>query len=208
MMGKISFWGTLVVLGILVMISFTAVPHPADSATTQTGTTVMNVTIRGWVSLSASTNLTTGIVFNDSDSGTEGNNATANWGEGQNGGSGYNLTVNSETTVTINFTQTSNRSNLTTGTYILDIGNVTTNSNSTKDNGTNLPTNESATALEYLSWRGMEDCEGIAETGGHCWITYFLGVPTDQAPGSYETGYCWCGRQQGTADTNCGTCTT
>lgn len=206
MMGKIGLLGTLVILGVLLVV-FSAFSSPGSSDIQQTGSTTMNVTIRGWVSLSASANLTGGIVFNDSDSGTEGNNATANWGEGQNGGSGYNLTVNSETTVIINFTQASNRSNLTTGTFTLDIGNVTTNSNTTEDNGSNLLDNSTATALAYITWLGMEDCEGIAETGGDCWVTYFLGVPTDQAPGNYQTGYCWCGRQQGIADSYCGTCT-
>ena len=206
MMGRISFLGTLVVLGILVMISFTTVPS-ADSATYGTGETTMNVTVRGFVSLSASACMTGGIGFNDSDPGTAGNNGSCNWGIGQNGGSGYNITVETETTVTVNFTQTSNRSNLTTGTYIIDIANVTTNSNTTEDNGTNLLDNATATALTYITWVGMEDCEGISEAGGDCWITYFLGVPTDQSPGNYWTGYCWCGRQQGTADSNCGTCT-
>ncbi len=205
MMGKISLLGALVFLGILLVI-FSSFPS-VYSAEQQTGTTKMNVTIRGWVSISASSCITAGITFNETDQNTRGNNATCNWGQGDNGGSGYNLTLGTETTVNVNFTHASNRSNLTTGTYEIGIANVTYNSNSTEDNGSNMLNNDTATALS-TNWDEMEDCTNLDKsTKTDCWETYFLNVPSAQPPGDYETGYCWCGRRTNTAETNCGSCT-
>jgi|GEM_PF-1990514 len=206
MMGKIGLLGTLVFLGTLLVVFF-GVSYSGYSAQQQTGTTTMNVTIRGYVSLSASPCVTDGITFNTTDPGTDGNNATCNSGYWGVGGTGYNLTVNTESTVTVNFTHASNQTNLTdwSGNYIM-IGNITTHSNSTQSNGAGIWDNSTATGLSN-SWLAMEDCEGIPQTGGNCWITYFMNVPVDQVPGDYNTGYCWCGRQQNQAESLCGTCT-
>jgi len=210
MMGKIGLLGALVFLGALLVVFF-GVSYSGYSAEQETGTTTLNVTIRGWVSISATTCITNGISFNESDQGTDGNNATCNSGYWLYSGTGYNITINSESTVNINFTHASNRSNLTTGTYNIDIGNVTYNSNST--NSTGAPTgndlwdNSTATALS-TSWIQMEDCDNNDKTNKpNCWVTYFLNVPSGQEPGDYETGYCWCGRQTTKAESLCGTCT-
>ena len=204
MMGKISLLGTLVVLGILAAISFTAVPS-ADSATYETGTTTMNVTVRGWVGINVSDCVTAGITFLTQDQGTNDNNASCN-NITASGGTGYNLTRDASSTVDINFSHTSNRSNLTTGTYTFDIGNVTYNSNYTANNAADLYDTASSDPL-LISWVGLEDCGGINATDPDCWMMYYLDVPGAQAPGSYYTGYCWCGRQPGTGEGDCGTCT-
>ena len=201
MMGKISFWGTLVVLGILVAISFTTVPS-ADSATYETGTTTMNVTIRGWVGINVSNCVTVGVTFLSQEQATNDNNASCN-NITANGGTSYNLTRDASSTVDINFSHASNRSNLTTGTYEIDIGNVTYNSNYTANNATDLYDTASSDPL-LITWVGLEDCSSINATDPDCWMMYYLDVPGAQEPGSYETGYCWCGSQSGTS---CGTCT-
>ncbi|MCK4335318.1 MAG: hypothetical protein KAW40_01195, partial [Candidatus Aenigmarchaeota archaeon] len=101
MMGKISLLGTLVVLGILAAISFTAVPS-ADSATYETGTTTMNVTVRGWVGINVSDCVTVGVTFLSQEQATNDNNASCN-NITANGGTGYNLTRDASSTVDINF---------------------------------------------------------------------------------------------------------
>jgi hypothetical protein len=202
MMGKIGLLGTLVFLGTILVIFF-GVSYNALSAEYQTGTTTMDVTVRGYVSISVSTNITAGITFSTQDPNTDDNNASNNnfW----NPGTGYNLTVDSSSTVNINFTHASNRSNLTTGTYTIDIGNVTYNSNSTARDGSNLYDAGTSEAMS-TSWIGMETCGDLGDNG-NCWATYFLDVPDQQEPGAYEAGYCWCGRQT-TADISvCGSCT-
>lgn len=209
MMGKIGLLGTLLFLGTLLVVFF-GVSYSGYSALQQTGSTTMNVTIRGYVSLSISTCITNGVTFNTTDPATDGNNATCNSGYWGVGGTGYNITVNTDTSVTVNFTHASNQTNLTDGTNYIMIGNVTTHSNSTNSSGepagNNLWDNGTATAISN-SWLAMEDCEGIPQTGGDCWATYFINIPADQVPGDYTTGYCWCGRQQGQAEALCGTCT-
>lgn len=204
MMGKIGLLGTLVFLGVLLVL-FSAVTHTADSATFETGSTTMNVTVRGWVGINISNCITSGITFLSQDQSTSDNNASCN-NITANGGSSYNLTRDSSSTVDINFSHTSNRSNLTTGTYTLDIGNVTYNANSTENNATNLYDTGSSEVL-LIAWVGMETCGNVDENNPDCWAMYYLDVPAAQEPGNYYTGYCWCGRQQGTAEANCGSCT-
>jgi hypothetical protein len=205
MMGKIGLLGALLVFGTLLVVFFGA-SYPGYSEQQQTGSTTMNVSIRGFVSITISSCITNGITFNTTDPGTDGNNATCNSGYWGTGGTGYNLTVKSDTTVTVNFTHASNQTNLTDWSlnYIM-IGNVTSHSNSTASDGAGIWDNATSTSMSS-SWLAMEDCEGIPESGGNCWVTYFLNVPTDQTPGDYDTGYCWCGRQQGQSETLCGTC--
>lgn len=190
---------------ILFVIALLVFPYFGHSAEYQTGSTTMNVTIRGYVSISVSTCLTNGITFATQDPDTSDNNGTCNWGVGLNGGTGYNITVDQSSTVNINFTHATNRTNMTDGTNFLDIGNVTYNSNSTEDNSTLLITPGDSEAMS-MSWVEMETC-GTLSDGVSCWSTYFLDVPITQPPGTYKIGYCWCGRQQGTGEGNCGTCT-
>ncbi len=201
MMGKVGFLGTLLFLALLLAIVTSS--HYATSVEYQTGSTTMNVTIRGYVSIGVSDCLTTGITFATQDPNTNDNNASCNTG-GPDSGTGFNLTVDQSSTVSINFTYSSNRTNLTDGTYIINIANVTTHSNSTANNGTNLLDAGTSTTFN-TSWQGMETC-GTLGDGANCWITYFLDIPAGQPPGTYIVGYCWCGRQQATDEVNCGTC--
>lgn len=204
MLGKISLTGILLAFSGILLVAFGAFPFGAESAEYATGSTTMNVTVRGYVSIAVSTCLSNGIGFATQDPNTNDNNATCN-NVTANGGTGYNITVDQSSTVNINFTHASNRTNLTDGTNTLNIVNVTYNSNATANDGANLL---NATSSEPLntSWIGMETC-GTLGDGANCWATYFLDVPASTPPGVYVTGYCWCGRQQATDEGNCGTCT-
>lgn len=201
MMGKMGLTTALLFFGVLLVI-LAAVPYSGRSAEYQTGTTRMNVTIRGYVSIGVSGCLTNGITFSTQDPSTAGINATCN--TGGPGGTGFNLTVDPSSTVSINFSHAGNRTNLTDGTNTFNIGNVTYNSDSTSNTGAIL-SNSTATSLSN-GWGGMETC-GTLGNGANCWATYFLDIPGSQPPGVYMTGYCWCGRQQATDEVNCGTCT-
>lgn len=203
MMGKMGLFSVLTFFGIL-LLTFNLFTYSGHSAEYEVGTTTMNVTIRGYVSISISDCLTAGITFATQDPNTNDNNATCN-NASANGGTDYNLTIGTESTVNVNFTHASNRSNLTTGTYIIDIGNVTSNSNSTANNGSNLLNATESISLNN-SWGVMENCTSLVD-GENCWVTYFLDVPINQPPGTYITGYCWCGRETNKAETLCGTCT-
>ncbi len=203
MRGKIGLFGVLALFGLVIVI-FGMFSYIGHSAEYQTGSTTMSVTVRGYVSILVSQNITSGISFDTQDPNTNDNNATGN-DDGPGGGTGYNLTVGTESTVNVNFTHAANRTNLTTGSSYLGIGNVTTNSNSTANDGANLMDPSGSTSLSN-SWKAMEDCENLGD-GANCWITYFLDVPVNQPPGNYNAGYCWCGRQTGTSESNCGTCT-
>jgi len=203
MMGKMGLFGALAIFSV-ILLALGAITQSGYSAEYQTGSTTMNVTVRGYVSISASNCLTTGITFSTQDPNTNDNNASCNTA-GPNSGTAYNLTVDSSSTVSINFTHASNRTNLTDGTNILIIGNVTTHSNSTANNGTNLLNAATSTSLSN-SWQGMETC-GTVGNAGNCWSAYFLDIPANQPPGTYLTGYCWCGRQTTTDINNCGSCT-
>jgi hypothetical protein len=203
MMGKMGLFGALAIISAVLLV-LVAVPRSGYSANYQTGGTTMNVTVRGYVSVTASSCLTYGITFSTQDPNTNDNNASCNTG-GPSSGSGLNLTVDPSSTVSINFTHATNRTNLTDGINTLNIGNVTSNSNSTANSGTNLLDAGTSTGLS-MTWMEMETC-GTLGTSSNCWSAYFLDVPAAQAPGVYKIGYCWCGRQQGTAEANCGTCT-
>jgi hypothetical protein len=194
--------GIFIVFGLFALTLSVFTPL-GDSADYATGSTTMNVTVRGWVSILISNCLTNGITFATQDQSSNGNNASCN-NNAANGGSTFNLTVDASSTVSINFSHASNRTNLTTESYYIGIGNVTYHANSTANNGTNIFSNGTAISLTN-GWSGMETCES-SSINSNCWATYFLSVPAGQQPGVYVTGYCWCGRQEGTSESNCGTC--
>ena len=204
MLGKVSILGS--VLFVMFLLSaFVFVSETISSAEYNVSSTTMNVTIRGFVAISASTCVTNGITFSTIDPETWGNNASCN-NASANGGTAYNLTVDPSSNTNVNFTQATNGS-LIAGAYSIGVGNITYNSNSSANNGTNLPSNTTATALQATNFDPLEDC-GTVSSGGNCYITYFLDVPdSTQEPGNYETKYCWCGRQTGQSDALCGTCT-
>jgi len=204
MIGKTNiFWTAVFLVALLAM--FIIVPYPGYSAEYETGQTTMNVTVRGYVSLLASTCLTNGITFETRDPNTDNNNASCN-NITANGGTGYNLTVDASSTVSVNFTQASNRTNLTDGTNTIVINaNLTYNSNSTNNTASNLLDPAVSEALSN-SWKAMENCTNLGGSAD-CWSTYFLDIPDGQAPGNYYTGYCWCGREINKAESLCGTCT-
>lgn len=206
MIGKTNlFWTTVFTVALLAMFAFA--PHPGQSADFETGSTTMNVSVRGFVSISASNCITNGIAFATKDPNTNDNNATCNnITEEQPGGTGYNLTVDGSSTTDINFTHAVNRTNLTDGTNEIDINyNLTYNSNSTFNNASNL-LDTSLSETINTTWDVMENCTALSDNE-NCWATYFLDIPDGQAPGNYYIGYCWCGRRTGTAEGNCGTCT-
>lgn len=204
MMGKIGLLGTLVFLGILLVV-FSAVTHTADSATYESGNTTMNVTVRGWVGINVSDCITAGITFQSQDQNTNDNNASCN-NISSNGGTSYNLTRDASSTVDINFSHASNHTSLTTGSHDILIGNVTYNSDYAENNATGLYDAGTSSPLS-TSWIGMENCGGINATDPNCWIMYYLDVPGNQQPGTYVAGYCWCGRQVGSPEGDCGSCT-
>ena len=204
MMGKIATSGILIFCAIMAM-GLIANTYTGYSAEYQTGSTTMNVTIRGYVSISASSCLTNGISFSTQDPNTNNNNGTCN-SITANSGTGYNISVDGSSTVNINFTHASNRTNLTDGSNdILIDSNLTYNSNNTENNASQLRDPVLSEALK-LAWKEMGNCTNLA-VNDNCWATYFLDIPSGQSPGNYYTGYCWCGRQVGTTETNCGTCT-
>lgn len=204
MMGKMALSGLLVFFAVIAtgLIMNTYIGHSAEY---QTGSTTMNVTIRGYVSISASSCITNGISFSTQDPDTTNNNGTCN-NITANGGTGYNLTVDASSTVNINFTHATNRTNLTDGSNVIMIdSNLTYNSNNTENKASQLMSPALSEALTN-GWKAMGNCTNLGDSE-NCWITYFLDIPTNQAPGNYWTGYCWCGRQTGTSESNCGTCT-
>jgi hypothetical protein len=209
MIGKTGiFWTAAFLVAILAM--FMLAPNLVYSAQQQTGGTKMNVTIRGAVSISISPCLTTGIQFKSTDPGdTDVNASCNNITVNLTGGTAYNLTVDATSTVNVNFTHASNRTNLTTGTYYLAIANVTYNSNSTANfNETELHDPDDSDPMEDGdggNWGPLEDCDNLGDNK-NCWITYYIDIPSYQPPGNYFTGYCWCGRDVNGAETLCGEC--
>jgi len=204
MMGKIAVSGIFIFCAVMAM-GLIATTYTGYSAEYQTGSTTMNVTIRGYVSISASNCLTNGISFATQDPNTDNNNGTCN-SVTANSGTGYNISVDGSSTVSINFTHAGNRTNLTDGTNdILINSNLTYNSNNTENNASQLRDPVLSEALK-LAWKAMGNCTNLADNE-NCWATYFLDIPSGQDPGSYYIGYCWCGRQVATDESNCGTCT-
>ncbi|MEM2117234.1 MAG: hypothetical protein QW754_05860 [Thermoplasmata archaeon] len=194
-------WILVITVVILIITNLTQITNSAEY---QTGSTTMNVTVRGYVAISASTCLTGGITFGTLDPNTNGNNATCNT-NGPSGGTNYNLTVDPSSTVNINFTHSSNRTNLISGGDTIPISNVKYHSSSTSNTDSNLYNYGTAISLSN-SWGGLENCGNLGD-GQNCWITYFIDIPSSTPPGNYLAGYCWCGRQVGTSESSCGSCT-
>lgn len=203
-MARVRVSGPVLIVAILaVMLIF--VSGNTKSEMYQISSTKMNVTVRGYVAITASTCLTGGITFSTIDPGSYGNNATCNI-NGSGTGTGYNITVDLSSNTNVNFTQATNGS-LLSSSYEIGAGNITYNSNLTGNAEANLLSNATATSLQATSFAAMEECDNVNE-GSTCHVAYFLNVPdSNQPPGNYETKYCWCGRQINQAVALCGTCT-
>lgn len=183
-----------------VALTFLLLAVPAlFAAQTQESTTEMNASVNEYVSITASANLTAGIVFPKSNPGiinveASGNNGTSN--------TKLNIQVDSSTNDNIAFKDKAS-ADLTSGGDTIVIGNVTNDVNTTID-GSNMNDGET-TASKLATTYGpigddTNDPCGAVSPGSYCYMEYFLDIPTAQAPGDYTTTYYYCG------ETSTGTC--
>ncbi len=153
-----------------------------------------------FISISISPALMNGIMFGTINPGTNDNPAINNT-NGAGGGTAYNITIDSSTTVNVDLYNDAS-GNLVSGSYIIGIGNVTHQANTTSNTGDNLVAAGSiALSITYSIIGSI--CQNLL-ANSNCWISYWLDSPTVQPPGSYTTTYKYCAVQNGTDYGQCG----
>jgi hypothetical protein len=153
-----------------------------------------------FISISISSALQSGIMFGTINPDTNDNPALNN-SNGPGGGTAYNITIDASTTVNVDLYHDATV-NLVSGSYIIGIGNVTHQANTTSNTGNNLVAAGSTALSTTYSIIGSI-CQNLL-ANSNCWISYWLDSPTAQPPESYTTTYKYCAVQNGTSYGQCG----
>ena len=177
-------WSLFFVFVLVVFLYLDNIPSiPVTGyATSQNGN--LTATISTYISCTwtnAALNISFGLNLNPSDTDV---NATQNFGTYSNGTS-YNATVDTLTNVNVNFTVAG--SNLVSGTNIIGIGNVTWQSNTTANNGTNMLGTNSI--ILSASQNTTNPVGGNLAAGSSTHFRFWLDVPAAQTAGAYSGNY-------------------
>jgi len=159
------------------------------------GSTNLTATVQQYISLIPSEALAAGINFGTIYSGTTGNPALNN-SNGVDGGTAYNITVDSSTTVSVNFWHKLESDLPCAG------GTCTVRASASKTNATHgFSTNETVETTWKVIGNSTVNCTDVSP-GGNCWIKYYLDVSSGVVSGTYQTTYWYCGN----ATTGTATC--
>jgi len=153
-----------------------------------------------FISISISPALMNGIMFGTINPNTNDNPALNNT-NGPGSGTAYNITIDSSTTVNVDLYHDAS-GNLVSGSYIIGIGNVTNQANTTSNTGNNLVAAGSTALSTTYSIIGSV-CQNLL-ANSNCWMSYWLDSPTSQPPGNYITNYKYCAVQNGAGYGQCG----
>lgn len=153
-----------------------------------------------FISISVSQAILDGIMFETIDPDTDDNEAVNN-SNGPDGGTAYNITIDPSTTVNVDLYHDTT-GDLESGSYVILIGNVTHNANTTSNAGENLISSGSVALDAAYSTIGNTVCQSLG-AGSDCWIRYWLDVPSNQPPGDYTTTYEYCAVETGIGSAQC-----
>jgi hypothetical protein len=159
-----------------------------------------NTTGATFISISISRALMDGIMFGTINPNTNDNPALNNT-NGAGGGTAYNITIDASTTVDVDLYNDAS-GDLVSGSYIIGLGNVTNQANTTSNTGENLVSTGSIALSTTYSIIGSI-CQNLV-ANSNCWISYWLDSPTAQPPGNYNTTYEYCAVQNSTGYGQCG----
>ncbi len=176
----------LVMVGIILLLA--AVAKSQESVS---GNLTINATVGQVVSITLSESLQQGIMFGNLQPGTNNNMALNNTGVGNC--TNYSISVDSSSTSSVNMWHRAS-GNLTSSSNTILIGNLTHEANKTWDGeNVNMSLTFDGTYQLTLSYAkiGNGACDDT-QTGGSCYIAYWLDVPTNIPSGVYETTYWYC----------------
>jgi len=185
-------WYLVLMLGIIAMglMSIAVVVSQEEYAT---GSTTLNVTVKQYIAISVSQALQDGIRFGVVYANTNGNPALNNT-SGPNGGTEYNITIDSSTSSDVNIFDAISAQLCTN----CDVKHST---NITQADGDVWTTNTSITVTDYDA---LGNCNNLSP-GSNCWIRYYLDVGSNVQSGDYQVTYCWCVNST-VGQATCGTC--
>jgi hypothetical protein len=190
--GNVKIGRNVLILSTILLFLITAVSVFGITGNDYaSGTTNLNTTVVQFVSLSPSTGLTQGIMFDTVYVNTAGNPARNNSAE-TNGGTQYNISVDSSTNGDINFWNKIAAMTCTGGNCYVNSSSSQTNE--TYDWSANVTVNTNIGRMGNST-----SCANVA-AGGNCWARYWLDVSTGVTSGNYTTTYTYCGNStSGTA---------
>jgi hypothetical protein len=174
---------TLVGISVLLVLLRVAMVLAITGQEYVTGSTVLNVTVAQYVSITPSAGITRGILFGTVYANSYGNPAE-NDTTGTGGGTEYYLTVDSSTSSSVNFFDKTSPDLSCTG------GTCTDFNRANKTSATGPWTGNYTIGTEWKKIAGTE-CDGITP-GNSCYIQYFLNVSSGVSSGNYSTTYYYC----------------
>jgi len=179
---KIKSLVTLFILSAILTIYLTSSVFSAETAT---GTVPLNFTVAQLLSVTKSTEMTTGILFG-SISPDNTFHAARNNTAGAGGGTQYNWTIDTSSTSNAAFYNKLSAAITCTG------GTCTFQVSGSSTSGTaGFSTNSTFSETAYTA---IGNCNNIDKNGGNCWTRYFLNVSIGVASGDYgtATSYAYC----------------
>jgi len=144
------------------------------------GSTVSNVTIVSYLSISMSQNLSSGILFGSVDTLPATDiNATHNY-DGPTSGTSMNITVSTDSNVNVDFCTKANAGMQTSGSDIIGIG------NETYSNATTVSSTVPALGSQVPLTASYVKSGFNVTRGGNNYYRFWLDIPAAQAPGTYN----------------------
>jgi len=126
-----------------------------------------------------------------------------------NGGTGYNITLDPSSTDNVKIAHATSGDLLKDGigSQKIIIGNVTAIGNVTSASGSNLIV-ENAVSLQKTNYLDVKGCSGsfILTPGDSCYLRFWLSIPPSQTVGNYNTTYCFCAYLASEDPSICGSC--
>jgi len=173
---SLLFFSALLVISIF-MLTFSGYKMTGHVTS---GSTVSNVTIVNYLSISMSDNLSSGILFGSVDTLPATNvNATHNY-DGAVSASSMSMSVSSDSNVNVDFCIKANEDLKNSGTDIIGIGNETYANSTSSDISSPAIADKIALTTGYVK-SGINIAKGTSN-----YYRIWLSIPAAQAPGTYN----------------------
>lgn len=179
-MKRENIWLTILIIILFVSLVLAIGPFGVTGFVTS-GSTVSNVTITNFLSISMSENLQSGILFGSVSSlPAVGINASHNY-DGGSDATSMSIAVSSDSNTNVDFCIKANTDMTDAGLDIIGIGNETYSNATVSTDATSPPP---AGAIK-LTTSNVKSGENI-ERGSSNYYRVWLGIPAAQAPGTYN----------------------
>ena len=179
-MKKENIWISIFSVILIFSIVMTSLQYSSMTGFATSGSTVSNVTIVSYLSISMSTNLQAGILFGSVDTLPANYiNASHNYDGGSSASTMF-INVSTDSNSNVDFCIKANANLQDTGTDIIGIGNETYSNSTTTDGSIPLIANNVSLTTSYVK------AGSNIGRGNVSYYRAWLNIPAAQAPGTYN----------------------